>query len=152
MSAERERNNDTEQPRGAEEDAIASLARAVADLRTEVRRLVHAKWDLAKLGFRTRAVWLLAWTGGLAAVWVVGVAGAGLATYGLALGIAAHCGDRVWVGYLSAGLFVVLALLLGLVTLEFYIRRRALREMERKYEGFTADSPLSIPEPDGAKP
>jgi hypothetical protein len=114
-------------------DPLAALAQSLADLRFEVWRLAHAKWDLAKLGLRNRLVWLGAWVGGLIAAMAIGVAAGVLAMYGLALWIAERCGDRLWLGYMAAGLIGVFGVALGLVSLEFYFRSRVLRGMEITY-------------------
>lgn len=124
-----------ESPAGGAGDPLQALLGSLATLAAELRRLAQVRADQARLVLREFLGRIVLWAALLAGAGLVAVVGAAYVMHGTALGLARACGDRLWLGYVLAGL-----LFLGAAcgTMWFGARRRQAQEWRRMLEKYCA--------------
>lgn len=131
---------------GPEVEALRATACALSEVCEHLRQLAQVRIDQLRLDLRARLRrWLLRVTGA-ALAFVALLIGIGYVMHGVALGLAAACGGRTWLGYLLAGVLFVGAAAAGVLALDLRCRAAAWARIWRKY---SRDSAGATGEDDG---
>ncbi|MGE0480434.1 MAG: phage holin family protein [Phycisphaerae bacterium] len=116
-----------------EVEALRATACALSEVCEHLRQLAQVRIDQLRLDVRARLRRGLLLVTGAALGFVVLLIGVGYASHGVALGLAAACGGRTWLGYLLAGVLFIGVTVASVLVIDLRRRTAAWSRLWRKY-------------------